>query len=265
MQRTVYVDVLLSVNLFVDYFLLLWVKRFFALPVRRGRLLAGAAVGAAGSMTVLLPDLTVWISVPLNLLICLCMILAAFAPQPLRKLFRLAACAYGISFAYAGAMIAVWYFFAPEGLLIRNGAVYLPVSPLFLAALTVGLYLLFRLLERITGKGEIGSHYCRVEIFYGGKKAELTGKIDTGNALKEPFSGEPVLIAEEGTRVVPYRVLSGEGFFTAFRPEAVCVICGRRRITARCYVAPFEGKLEEGHYNALVHPQIFNMGKEESL
>ena len=53
----VYIDVLLGVNLFVNYFLLLAVGRFLHLAVRRLRLLAGAAVGAAFSLSILLPPL----------------------------------------------------------------------------------------------------------------------------------------------------------------------------------------------------------------
>ena len=53
----VYIDVLLGVNLFVNYFLLLAVGRFLHLAVRRLRLLAGAAVGAVFSLSILLPPL----------------------------------------------------------------------------------------------------------------------------------------------------------------------------------------------------------------
>ena len=49
MQQTVYVDVLLAVNLFVNYFLLLTVRGFLHIPCRRSRLLLGAAVGALGA------------------------------------------------------------------------------------------------------------------------------------------------------------------------------------------------------------------------
>ena len=278
MQRTVYVDVLLSVNLLVDYFLLLWVNRYFALQAGRLRILAGAAAGASGSLLILLPDLPEWVLIPLNLLLCFGMVSAAFAPQRMRQLLKLAACTYGISFAYAGAMVAARTFLSPDGLLIRNSVVYLHVSPLFLASFTVALYGLFRLMERITGKKEPSEHSFRVQVVYRGKSVKLLGKLDTGNALKEPFSGDPVIVAEETAllalgeipeeemRIIPYRLLSGEGFLAAFRPGEVYLLQNRKRITAPpCYIARFDGRLEAGAYNALIHPLITNMGKEELL
>ena len=50
-----YVDVLLGLNLFINYFLLLSVAKFLRISVRRLRLLAGAAIGAAYSLVILVP------------------------------------------------------------------------------------------------------------------------------------------------------------------------------------------------------------------
>ena len=48
-MSTVYLDELFLLNLLVDYFLLLGTAKICALPYRRGRFLAGAALGALWS------------------------------------------------------------------------------------------------------------------------------------------------------------------------------------------------------------------------
>ena len=276
MRQTVYVDVLLSINLFVDYFLLLSVKYFFALPAVRLRLLLGSLCGAAGSMIIFLPHLPSPLSFLLNFIICSAMVSVAFLPVRLKKWLRLVVCTYLLCFGYAGAMLAVWTFIAPQKLLIRNAIVYFDVSPLLLAVLTVFLYMVFKLLGKLCGRRENGSLYCRVCIGYQGKRTELYGKIDTGNTLTEPFSGDPVLVAcaeallplgrlpPEEMRVIPYGTLAGQGLLYAFRPEELLITYQKKKYSVQpCFVAVYEGQLERGCYQALLSPELLALGKEE--
>jgi stage II sporulation protein GA (sporulation sigma-E factor processing peptidase) len=42
-------------------------------------------------------------------------------------------------------------------------------------------------------------HYVSVRIYHGNKKAELTALVDTGNSLRDPVSGAPVLVVDHMT------------------------------------------------------------------
>ena len=46
MKQVIYVDVLVAINLFVNYFLLLATAKFFSLSVKRYRILLASALGA---------------------------------------------------------------------------------------------------------------------------------------------------------------------------------------------------------------------------
>ncbi len=46
------------------------------------------------------------------------------------------------------------------------------------------------------GGGKIGSSYVPVTITHGGKTVSLTALLDTGNTLKDPLSGWPVLVVD---------------------------------------------------------------------
>ena len=86
-----------------------------------------------------------------------------------------------------------------------------------------------------------------------GKQARFRALIDTGNRLREPLSGLPVLIAEEKLlngldfsgvkfRNVAFGGLGGGGTLRCFRPEAVYLIQNghKRRVSDVC-VAIYEG------------------------
>ncbi len=103
------------------------------------------------------------------------------------------------------------------------------------------------------GGGRLGSHYISVTIGYQGKQIHLTALVDTGNTLKDPITGTPVLVADssaaekllsltekdlqdpvnilasgihKGLRLIPYTAIGQSGgMLLAVRPD-VCVING---------------------------------------
>ena len=72
------------------------------------------------------------------------------------------------------------------------------------------------------------------------KSCQLQALVDTGNCLRDPFSGQPVHIVErkaavgllqgknaEGIRYIPFRTLQGEGILPVIRLEKMCVILSK--------------------------------------
>ena len=58
----IYLDVLLFLNLFADFWLLSSVARLLHIPHRGLRIVGGAAAGAAASLILLLPPLPLWLT-----------------------------------------------------------------------------------------------------------------------------------------------------------------------------------------------------------
>lgn len=85
------------------------------------------------------------------------------------------------------------------------------------------------------------NYQVEVSLLVDGRTARFTALVDTGNRLREPLSGLPVLIAEagllrgllpaDGYRMLHYGAIGGEGRMACFRPAAVWVGHGpgRRR------------------------------------
>lgn len=268
MKQTIYIDVLIAVNLFINYFLLLAVSKFLSLSARRGRLLLGALLGAAYSLSILLPDINFLLSLGIKLAMSATIIISAYRYQGLKQFFRELAAFYIISFSFAGIMIALWYFIAPQGLIIKNSIVYFNISPLVLILLTLVCYFMIRLINRITGRQAPEEFICRIWIDYGDKSAACIAKVDTGNSLCEPFSNYPVAVVsgeyvadmippdDSGKiRFIPFQAVSGEGLLPAFKPDKLTIVCGKHQYEKKnVYIAVSKARL--GETGALLNPDL---------
>lgn len=288
MKQTVYVDVLLATNIFINYFLLLAVGKFIRICYKRVRLVLASCLGAAYSLIIFLPQMNPWLSLFIKLLMSATIILAAFRITGPKSFFRAIACFYLTSFAFAGLMLALWYFFAPQGMAMKNSVVYFNISPLLLVITTIVCYFAVRLINRLTGKQEVKTDFCKLIITANGSTVECIAKVDTGSSLIEPFSHYPVVVAEYekiyqavpdqvrdmmcvtagggyssyvGLRMVPFHALSGEGVLPAFQPERFIIHTHKKDIeTDKVYVAVYRGKLGGGAFDALVNPELLSQG-----
>lgn len=274
----IYADILLLTNLYIDFLLLACVKKFLRLRVSTLRLLPGAFAGALFSLCALLPQLPTPLSLLLGIFGAACVTFAAFAPNKWNMLLKAAAAYWMFSFIFAGFSLFIYHFFAPKNLAVRNGLVYLPISPLALFGFTLAAYLVLAGLQKLFAANDKGPDYQRFTVFGNGTHTQLLAKADTGNSLREPFSGLPVLVAEasalneiapkavldflengqaqEKLRLVPYTVLNGNGVLPAFLPEKIFV--SKTEAPVNCYIAVSAQKLSAGQFNALYHPELLS-------
>ncbi|WP_050698331.1 sigma-E processing peptidase SpoIIGA [Anaeromassilibacillus senegalensis] len=271
--QTIYLDVLIGVNLFINYFLLLAVARFLSISVKRRRLVAAAALGAFYALSIFFPELPSVLSLLVKLAMSATIVLAAFPRRTLKLFLRELACFYITNFAFAGFMLCLWFFIAPQGLLIKNSVVYFEISPLFLLVVTVLCYLIIRVIQRVTGRQNPSLLFCRIWIDYKGATGVCKAKVDTGNTLVEPFSGFPVVVVEESAfreilppeeeqtsfRVVPFQTVSGSGILPAFRPDKLVILAGEKKIEAKdVYIAVSRESLSGGDFSALLNPDLLS-------
>lgn len=268
MKQTIYVDVLVAVNFFINYFLLLASAKFLTVPVKRGRLAAASGLGALFSLSILLPEIPAALSLLIKLAMSSAIVLSAFGYGGVKRFVRNTAAFYIINFGFAGLMLALWYFFAPQGLMIRNSVVYLNISPVLLILLSVVCYFIISLVNRITGRQMPKELFCRIVVSCSGAACDCTAKIDTGNSLREPFSNDPVVIVNEDVignavppenslncRVIPFDVVSGGGMLKAFRPDRLTIYYGKQIIqVSNVYIAVSKTRL--GGCDALMNPDL---------
>ena len=268
----VYGDILLALNWWLDFLLLLGVRRTVGGGARPWRLAMGALVGALTCFVLFLPPMAVWWSLIIKWITALLMVLLAFRWQGWRQLFRRTLLLFAFSAGLAGLCGMLYFFVAPDGLYVINGVVYYAFSPWLLVALSVLCYVFLRLSEYWMRRRAPAQRLFRVTIRLGQEQVVFPCLYDSGNHLVEPFSGHAVLVLERGVaeqllvvpngpeeipigagwRLIPYDTLRGGGVLPAFVPDGVVVTTpqGERSIPD-CYVAVCD-RLGCGEYGGLM-------------
>lgn len=272
----IYADILFITNLYIDFFLLLCVKKFLRLKVTGMRMLAGALVGAAYSLCAMLPAMPGILSLAAGIVSAFLIALVTFAPNNIFVLLRASLCFYVFSFIFAGFFFFIYFLFTPDNLAVRNGLVYIDLSPALVFGFTLLAYIVTIVFRRLFRSGDSHSQYLYLKICHYGKESRVFAKSDSGNSLREPFSGLPVIIVEEKSlaelipkdisnfldngsaaeslRLVPFSAMGGSGILPAFKPEAV--LSDKNELLPDCYVAVCRNKLSAGQFEALYPPDL---------
>ncbi len=283
MRQTVYLDVLISVNFLVDYFLLYAAGQLSASAISRVRLCIAALAGAAASCVILLPPLPFLLNSLVTAVSCAVMTLIAFGFSGWRRFGRTMLTTAAVTVSYGGLMLALWLLVSPHGLIVNNGAVYMDIPPGLLVLVTVVCYALTSLFSGRLRRRNLIRSRCRLVIYDRGRQVSIDAIVDTGNLLTEPFSGLPVIVTEAealgdvlpegcdsfagGTvsgqsappslRVIPYSGVGGGGMMLAFRPERItAALPGEQPRTAEAYIGILTGGHVGREHHAIVSPDI---------
>ena len=279
----IYIDVLLVLNWWIDYLLLLAVRRTAGGEGSGWRLALGALVGALSCLALFLPPLPLVATLSIRLLAAVFMVTAAFRCRTWREWCRRVMHLFVYSAALAGLCGALYFFLAPQGFYVCNGVVYYSVPPLWLVALTVACYGILWLWEQLARRRVPKEHLLRLRLTCGSRQTEFVCLYDSGNHLTEPFSGRPVVIVDrgiaeavgripptqeemtagDGWRLIPYDALSGRGLLPAFIPDGVAA--NGCELPA-CYVAVTE-RLSRGEYRGLLGSELgeYIRGKDDNV
>lgn len=282
MTLTVYADVLVITNLYVDFFLLWCADRTLHLHTSTFRLTVGALTGALCALECLIPHQPTWLSFGWGILSAFLTAAAAFLPLVLRTFLQAALCLWGFSFLLAGFFLFLIRWLTPGNIALLGHAVYLDLSPVLLFLFTGGAYLVFWLFHRLFPREDLTQDTCKILVEHGGIQVTLWAKADTGSALREPFSGLPVIVCQASSlkplappewkdflasapgcppagspmRLIPFESVGGAGMLPAFRPDKVLRLPQQEPLD--CYVALWDRTFSAGQFQALYNPNQFS-------
>ena len=228
-MRTIYVDILITVNILIDFMLLVCTKNFLHIKVSLKRMILGSIIGGVLSLAALLPKLGFGENIILSFVSASVIIFSTFGKCKIKQFFKRSAVFFILSFCFCGIMIFIYTAFKPNGMQIYNNIVYFNINPVLLIILTLISYYILKLVKRFT-KGEIGNEICDVEIMIGKNNYIFKAKVDTACNVKEPFSGDYVIIIEEkildgfvpiqkNGRMIPFNSLGGDGILQGFKVD----------------------------------------------
>lgn len=194
MKQIIYVDVLVVLNLFINYFLLLSTMAISKESTKRYRLLFGAFLGGLYSLVVFLPEMGLLLNVLSRLLAGSLIIFASFGFKTYKRFIKLFVTFVMMTFLFAGLMIGLWFVFKPKGMFINNSTVYFQISLPVLVVSTAVCYIISKLVSRLMKKNKPQNTIYDFTLYVNGKILKGTAMLDTGNTLAESFSSYPVLI-----------------------------------------------------------------------
>ena len=231
--------------------------------VRWKRVALAAAVGASWAALAQLGALRFLGSLPALAALSLLMAAIAIPPDSLRTALVSGAALLGGGVFLGGVQLAALRLFRGAG------------AAAFFAGALLGAGAL--LAATALRKKRLVTWEVQVFLSAGGGEARFRALVDTGNRLREPFSGLPVLICERGVladvlppgydaastsgvppgfRQVGYGALGGNGRLNCFRPELCLVDYGNGYLKSPdLWVAVYPGKMPGG-VRALAPPIV---------
>lgn len=278
-MQTIYLDVLIGVNIYVNYLLLTLTARFAARPTVHSRMALGALAGALSSCTILLNIPSTVLSILIKVITAVIMTAISFEIKSRRMFLKLILILNAVTFGFAGGMLGIKNIMSTGKITVSNFSVYIDISPIYLILTTLVCYVLLSVFSRLTARKAEQLSTCRLTISNNGKSVTLDALLDTGNTLTEPFSGLPVVVVGEksihhllpdelvksgvsspelagGIRVIPYSSVGGDGLLKGFMPDSVTVESGGKKCsTAGVYVAVSNRRSD---IPALINPDILS-------
>ena len=197
MEVTIYGDIIFFINFFMD-FLILWVTAVFAKKkISKARIILGSLfLSLLYCGGIVFPFLSFFCYGIGGMVLLALGIWIVFFPKNIKEALQYFLTANVTAFALGGTAMAL--FFATGMLhMLGNGMVFrLGHFPLkILLSASCFFYILIKMAKNWTEANVINARsYCNVVIEKKGVKIPLRMLIDTGNGLKDPFSGNAVAI-----------------------------------------------------------------------
>ncbi len=280
MKQTIYVDVLIIINIYINYGLLLLTCYAVRRSAERLKILLAALFGGIYSLIILIPgisDTAVSVSRVPALAV---MVLLSFGFVGAREYLKAAFAFLGVNLIFAGAMFLLWFFLCPQNMYFNGGIVYFGIDALTLVLLTVGAYLIIRLVSVFTRSRVPHNLIYAAEFYLSGRAFRCRALYDSGNSLCDPFSGEGVIIVhidvfkdivkenifddlgsggDISFKLIPVKSVSGARLLPSFRLDRAVLRSAEKAFSLeKPVVALCREKIHGGEYGALLYSAVFD-------
>lgn len=285
MNNVIYIDILLLINIFINYFLLLATSFILHTPAKKIRIILTAFVGSLFSLFILLPPIPLAVMFFARILIALLLVIICFGYKTKKALIKQTFVFFLVNFIFAGIMMAVWTFMPLNNMYYKNYNVYFQIPTYLIMICTLLAFFIIKITGFFLAKSKSNCEIYNVLIGMEGKNQIVTGFVDSGNSLVETFSGLPVIVVnldaikdlipsdlfdfflspqnnynkienhkwKSKIRLIPFNVVDGEGIMAGFRPDKIQLTDSNNKKTdISAFVAVTASKIKGGDYEALI-------------
>ncbi|MBQ8297010.1 MAG: sigma-E processing peptidase SpoIIGA [Ruminococcus sp.] len=243
-MQTIYIDVLIVLNIYVNFFLIRTSSKITHTPVKFSRCIIASSYGSIYSLLILVPYMNSLVNFAVKLAAAVTIVMIAFGIRSAARLAINSIVFLAVNFVFAGVIYAVYVWLKPDFMHFNNSYFYIDFSLVILVCTTALLYVAVCIFRYFFDRIPENSGCYKVIIRYKDKIISLSGLADTGNSLVDFFSGKPVIICgkdrisdvidcraydsensriPKGFRLIPCSTVSDSGVIPVFKPDEVII------------------------------------------
>ncbi len=284
MKTTIYLDVLLLVNLLVNFLLISASGSLAKCTPKTGRMVCATLLATLTAFFIFLPPLGMVGSLALKLVIAAVITIVAFGYGGIFIFLKNWGIFLGVNFAFAGIMIGIWMFSSSPRVYSNNGVFYIDLSFFTVLVSTAVSYLLIELGCKLVKHKPAKREACTIRLRQGGHVVECRAFVDNGNSLKDLLTGLPVVVAwypkvrevlppqvsdylcrgdvnktgaDHDFHLVLYHGVGGSGLLPAFVPDQFEILSEHGTpVPYRVMVAVSKEKLRQGEFDLLLNREM---------
>lgn len=292
MATVIYLDVLVAVNIFVTYILLVCTRVVAKLQTKKWGVVISTIIGGASSLIIFWEEMPISLSIVYKILIGIIISYSAFVPNNRKLFFKTTLAFFLVNFIFGGVMYFIEITLNINNILYINGTVYFDISVLFLVSMTLICYGLLLVGDYFLRKRASENTIYEVLLYFRNECVTLKALYDTGNHLTDGLDSKPVIIVElkeilrffstsetvffmdddlssdvpatikNVFRIIPCSSVTGNSILKGFIPEKIEIISKDYKYeTTFLVVAVSNGDLQNGEYNCILNADIFERGK----
>lgn len=208
---TIYLDVIIVENLIMNYIILYATGLISKIKIKHLRLFLASLIGAIYSVIEYISKINIYSNIITKIILSILIVYIAYNPQDVKKMCKELLLFYLTTFTFGGVATYLIYVIKPQEIIIKNGmytGTYI-LKTVFLGAIIGSIIIIigFKLAKNKITKKDM---FCITKIKINGKEIELKTMMDTGNMLKEPISGNPVMVVEKNSlyNIIPKEILN---------------------------------------------------------
>jgi len=195
---TIYLDIVILENICMNFIILFATGIINKTKIKYWKLFLASLLGGIYSVIAYMNILEIYSNLFVKIILSICMVYIAFKSEKIKILFKQLLIFYLTSFTFGGVSFALLYFIKPQDILMKNG-VYIGTYPIKVVLIggIIGFAILVIAFKVMKGKINRSNMYCEVKINLFEKSKKVKAVIDTGNFLKDPITGVPVIVVEK--------------------------------------------------------------------
>ena len=208
---TIYIDIVLIENLIMNYIILYATGIITKNKIKKIRLLISSFIGAIYVAVQYITNFKIYSNIIIKIILSILMVFIAFKPQNIKQMGKKLVLFYLTTFTFGGVATYLIYVIKPQDIIIKNGifvGTYV-LKTIFLGAIlgTIIIIIAFKISKSKMTKKDM---LCKTKIKLEEKEITINTMLDTGNMLKEPISGIPVIVVERTSlyELIPKEILN---------------------------------------------------------